>query len=132
MIFSRVVEDGQLIMKPTPVNTRLQKLLDYFATTVQLYFSYMEKMLPPAPADASSPSLHLVGDRLTVADLAFWDVYTFLEKTREPEDFSSFMAQFPQLQALAEKLNNLPWIKAHLEKMPNKSIAFAFKPETEK
>eukprot|EP00192_Tetraselmis_astigmatica_P021799 CAMPEP_0117653814 /NCGR_PEP_ID=MMETSP0804-20121206/3401_1 /TAXON_ID=1074897 /ORGANISM="Tetraselmis astigmatica, Strain CCMP880" /LENGTH=285 /DNA_ID=CAMNT_0005460033 /DNA_START=57 /DNA_END=915 /DNA_ORIENTATION=+ len=122
VIYSREVEGGQLVMKPTPREGRQQKLADFFATTVRLYFSFLEGMLPPGPGP-----MHLVGRRLTAADLAVLDVFTFLESTRDKGDFLQFMAQFPRLQTLVDQLVSLSWIRKHLEEMPNESVAHAFK-----
>lgn len=125
----RVVDNGRLVMKMREPKVKLEKLNEFFDTTWSMHLRRFEKMI-----SSSSNSPFLVGDSLTWADLALFDLLcTFdrnanLWKTEStlfyiPEPYGPYrpsaeILKLPLVSELSEIIKQIPSIKTWLTSHP--------------
>ena len=126
----RVVDNGRLIMKMREAQVRINKLNDFFETTVPMHLERFEKMIS---TDSNSP--FLVGDSLTWADLALFDLLSTFARTANlwstPSTFfyisepygpyqppAEILKPYPLVNQLSKTISETPNIKTWLTSNP--------------
>ena len=126
----RVVDNGQLIMKMREAQVRINNLNDFFETTVPMHLKRFEKMIS---LDSNSP--FLVGDSLTWADLALFDLVCSFDRTANlwntpstffyiPEPLGPYqppaeiVESYPLINELSKIIKETPNIKTWLASNP--------------
>ncbi|BAZ53924.1 hypothetical protein NIES4103_66080 [Nostoc sp. NIES-4103] len=125
----RIVENGQLVMKMRQVSLKVERLDQYFATTVPMHLGRFEQMI----AD-NQGSPFVIGSSLTWADLAVFDILSTLDQAANlwtnPSTFfyipkpygpyqpaSKLLELYPKLEVLKKTISTTPkiaaWLLAH-------------------
>ena len=103
----RVVDNGRLVMKMREAKVRIEKLNEFFDTTLPMHFKTFEKMI-----SSSSNSPFIVGDSLTWADLALFDLLCTFDETANLWNTQSTFFYIPEpygpYRPSAETLKSLP------------------------
>ncbi len=126
----RVVDNGRLVMKMREVQLRIDKLNDFFKTTVPMHLGRFEEIIS---SDSNSP--FLVGNSLTWADLAVFDLVCTFDRTanfwNNPSTFfyipephgpyqppAEILKPYPLVNELSKIIQETPNIKAWLDSHP--------------
>ena len=105
----RVVDNGRLVMKMREPKVKIEKLDEFFDTTLSMHLRRFEKMI-----SSSSNSPFLVGDSLTWADLALFDLLCTFDETAKLWNTQSTFFYIPEpygpYRISAEILKSLPLV----------------------
>ncbi len=126
----RVVENGRFIMKMRETKVRIDKLNDFFKTTVPMHWGRFEKII-----STNSNSPFLVGNSLTWADLALLDLVCTFDRAANfwnipstffyiPEPYGPYrppaeiLKPYPLVEELSKTIKETPNIKTWLASHP--------------